>query len=136
MSVSALIDGKKEHLLFLEGRIKKMLVTYFSFTFSVFIDILLFYMLFTLVFPKCFLKCVQRQKGDETGGNDSGDDGEGDIMAASRPHPLNILSWSLQKRYRVLSISTLAISNILHLVKNLIYFLNIYDKQASLLLSK
>jgi hypothetical protein len=105
-----------------------MFPTYFSYTFSVFIDILLFYMLFTLVFPKGF-PCGKRQRRDETGDADSGDDGEGGLMAAARPHPLNILSWSPQKRYRVMSVLALAISNILHLVKNVIYFLR--DFKAS-----
>jgi hypothetical protein len=107
-----------------------MFVSYFSFAFSVLIDILLLYMLLTLVFPKVFLKCGQRRKGGETGYADSGEYGEGRLMAAARPHPLNILSWSPQKRYRAMAVSLLVMSNILHLVKNVIYFLYAY-KQAS-----
>jgi hypothetical protein len=113
-----------------KGRIMLSSFSIISFILSFSIIILLIYMLFSLVFPKGFFKCGRRQGGDETGDTDS--QSHGGILA--RPHPLNFRSWSPQKRYRVITVLSVSISNIVHLFKNLGTFLfdmQVAEEQAS-----
>jgi hypothetical protein len=97
---------------------KKMFSTFstIAFIFSFFVNFLTLYMLYILVIPKGFFKWGRRCGGDETDDDMDSQHEDGGILTR-RPHPLNFRSWSPQKRYRVLSVLALTISNILHLAQ-------------------